>query len=63
MNKEGFINSLATKGQEVGYVLGTGTIAWMVLFGPTNPQLFTRLLLGSGVLILGGSLAKQQKAA
>ncbi len=61
--KEGFVNSLATKGQEVGYVVGAGTIAWMVFFGPTNPALVVRLLGGSAALVLGGALAKGQSCA
>jgi len=63
MSKEGFWNSLADKSQEIGYVVGAGTIAWIMFFGPTNPALVTRLLGGSAALVLGGALAKGESRA
>ncbi len=61
--KEGFWNSLADKSQEIGYVIGGGTIAWIMFFGVTNLPLVSNLLGGSAALVLGGALAKKQKTA
>lgn len=61
--KEGFWNSLADKSQEIGYVLGAGTIAWILFFGATNIPLVTNLLGGAAALVLGGALARREKTA
>ena len=59
--KEGFWNSLASKEQEIGYVVGTGVTGLLIL-GMINPSLAIQLLATSATLVIGGALVKSQKS-